>query len=239
MYLIMKHDVSRPFSTKFLFHLIIIHMYRGVRKNVGKSPYSAFIALIMRSEGIDVIDVTDQTFDSIEIGKETLKKMTLRMTLDGWVNPRNEVISIGQGDDVKAKDVRNEWLKETAKIERKRKAKAPVPVQRQSSVHPPQPAHAMTWGKLTANIAPALAQLQEDIIELKITIASIGQYLVRLEWSILNLNCYGPLRSITEKSASPFSSQQRKHIRSYLDSFIFWRLFDAFYFYADVGCMLL
>ena len=39
----------------------------------------------------------------MEIGKETLKKMTLRMTPEGRVNPGNEVMAIGQGDDEQIK----------------------------------------------------------------------------------------------------------------------------------------
>lgn len=79
-------------------------------------------------KGLDFADVADQSLFSIEIGKETLIQMMLRMSPEGWIKPRNEVIHIGHGDDDRTKEVPKERLKEQAEIDRKMKAKAPVPV---------------------------------------------------------------------------------------------------------------
>lgn len=89
-------------------HLIIIHMYRFVRKNISKLPYGALITQIFKHKGVDFFEHANNPLVNVEIGKETLKKMIMKMTPEGWVNTRNGVLPIGQRADEKTKDVLKE-----------------------------------------------------------------------------------------------------------------------------------
>lgn len=97
----------------YVAHLIILHMHRVVKKKSRKFPYWALITLILCTKGISFND--DFKWDkltTLEIGKETLKKMMLRVTSEEWVNTHNEIVHIGHGDDKATKDILKERLGE-------------------------------------------------------------------------------------------------------------------------------
>lgn len=67
--------------------MIVLHIYYVVKKKVGKLSYTALITFITCLKGINIIDdFKIERMVNLEICKETLKKMVLRMTLEGWVN---------------------------------------------------------------------------------------------------------------------------------------------------------
>lgn len=141
----------------------------------------------------------DGNLINVEIGKETLKNMMPRVSLEGSMNFRDEVIPIGQGDDERKKGALKERVKEQTEMER-RKAKAQVPVHRPSVAHPPRPERSPSPVDLRPS--PAFLQLQADVQKLKASITSMGQYLVKIERTILSLSCYNPIRATQETLVS-------------------------------------
>lgn len=91
-------------------------MYQTVRNIVDK-----ILTQIFNHKGWDFFGKSDNPLVNVEIKKETLKKMMLRMTSDGWVNTRNGVMPTSQGDDEKAKDVLKEKLAKQVEIMGKEK----------------------------------------------------------------------------------------------------------------------
>lgn len=72
----------------------------------------------------------------MEIGKETLKKMMLCLTPEGWVNSRNKIVHIGHGNNEKVAEVSKERIKNGVERTRRGKAIAPMAPSRPSAPRP-------------------------------------------------------------------------------------------------------
>lgn len=79
-------------------------------------PYGVLITLNMCSRGINIIDnFKSDMLVNVEIGKETLKLMILRLTPEGWANTRHNFVRIWHDDHEKAAEVLKERLKRCGK----------------------------------------------------------------------------------------------------------------------------
>ncbi|KAK3416940.1 hypothetical protein EUGRSUZ_H02682 [Eucalyptus grandis] len=70
--------------------MIFIHMYRMTKGKTGKLLYGALITCILMHKNIDFSDAALQSMINVEIGKKIFDKMMLKITYDGWVNPKDE-----------------------------------------------------------------------------------------------------------------------------------------------------
>lgn len=160
------------------------------------------------SLNIDFYHVARKNSPLVEIGKNTMDKMMLRMTPDGKVNQKDEIILIGQGDDEKAQSILQAKLATQVESEKK-KAKAPIqwhPTRKPRTEKSPSPTDT--------SVVPIVvfAKLQDNVQEIKNTQSSLTRYLVKIEQTLLNLNCYNHVRPEPKESElhPPATSLQRE-----------------------------
>lgn len=73
---------------------------------------------------------------NLKIGKETLKKMILQLTTEGWVNTCDEIVPVGHGDNEAAKEVLKKGPKEGVEIAMQHKGKAQAALPRPLAARP-------------------------------------------------------------------------------------------------------
>lgn len=83
-------------------------MYQIVKRRTGGLPYELLVCWIFKRKGIDFSHVAKEHFSLVVIGKKTLQKMMLRISPDGWMNTKDEVVIVGHGDDKIAKELLKE-----------------------------------------------------------------------------------------------------------------------------------
>lgn len=142
----------------------------STQEKVGKMSYGALTTRILHMKRIAILDkLKKEKLVNLEIGRETLKKMKSRPTSDGWMNLKDEIVEIRDGDYEAAKDALNGKLKEKVDMGKKRKQKEPVSMQKQtlvkkSSANIPKMEKAKTRGefkkhKTAEKDVPAISEL--------------------------------------------------------------------------------
>lgn len=95
-------------------------------------PYRALITRILKHKDIQIPNDLKKKLVNLRMGKEALHKMNLRPTAEGWINLKNEMVKIGDGDgdDEKTKETIKEKMKEPLDTGKKRKQLLTLPTLR-------------------------------------------------------------------------------------------------------------